>query len=695
MPYIFENEIGDLPFDAELSSKMVPVRKDGDSVVYRNRAMPDKLIEGLHPSLKTYNDMFLRAVELYKDKPCLSYRPYDYEKKKSKDYFVSLSYAEVNEKRLAIGSGILASLKEVVPELVDRHVNNYKSYTLDHHSPIVSIYSANRHEWLISDIACHAYSLSNTACYDNLGDDVTAHILDITDSPIVFCSGDKVEKLLRFKKNGKCPVKVVVSFDPVSSSAKTLYSEAGLRLYEFSELEALGKKAAFDVLPPRPETLFTISFTSGTTGAMPKGVMLDHKASVCAMCYLMAGQPFVKDGKTFAFLPLTHLYERETSAYALCRGYNIGVSDIAYPGVPYNSFDQLLEDLKLFKPNYISLVPRILTRIESLLKSHVAQLNDGGEVDQIIQKKCAQQSERDFSKGDDFPLESWGNLRRIIGFDELLWIQVASAPTNKYTLQYLKASLSVGVSQMYGLTETFGAMTQSILYEAEPGSCGVGGPSVEFKLLDRPEMNYFVKDLKGELLVRGPQVFRKYYKNPEATAKDIDKDGWFSTGDVVHIRNGRLYVIDRVKNFFKLAQGEYISPERIENLYLSKNPFVLQVYVHGHPSRQFTVAIVGINEEFGYQFVHLKEKGIAKMIAEINKLSFKKKLLAIMNKNVSEYTNGIERARNVYFDINPLTVERNVVTPTMKLKRALASKFFDDIISKLYSEGPLDLESKL
>lgn len=695
MPYLFEDKIEDLPLDLELGSRMVPAGKDGDDIVYRNRALPEKLIEGLHPSLKTYDDMFNRAVRLHGQKPCLSYRPYNYARARSEPFFKSLSYSEVHRRRLAIGSGILACLKLAVPEEVDRHVRDYKKYDIDNYSPMVSIYLANRHEWLLADLACHAFSFTNTACYDNLGDDVTSHILTITGSPIIFCLGDKVEKLGKFSEAKDFPVKVVVSFDPVSPVRRSKLMETGIQVYEFSELEAIGSRAQYQPMPPHPETLYTISFTSGTTGAMPKGVMLNHKASVCAMCYLMAGQPLVEEGKTFAFLPLTHLYERETSAYALVRGYNIGLPDIAYEGTPYNAFETLLEDLKLFKPHYISLVPRILTRIESLIKSHVSKLPTKEVVEDVINKKIAQQSTADFCKGDDFGLQAWKDLRKLIGFDNLLWIQVASAPTNKYTLQYLKGSLDIGVSQMYGLTETFGAMTQSLIYEAEPGSCGVGGLSVEYKLQDRTEMGYHVKENKGELLVRGPQVFERYFKNPEATAKDIDKKGWFSTGDVVELRSGRLYVIDRVKNFFKLAHGEYISPEKIENLYLSKNPFITQVYVHGHPSRDYTIAIVGINEPFGHEFVKRAGLNALEMITEINKPTHKQKLLALMNKNVANFTNGIERARNVFFDINPLTVERNVVTPTMKLKRALASKFFDDVITSLYNEGPLDSASKL
>ena len=112
----------------------------------------------------------------------------------------------------------------------------------------------------------------------------------------------------------------------------------------------------------------------------------------------------------------------------------------------------------------------------------------------------------------------------------------------------------------------------------------VGGPTlgIEFKLVDIPEMEYWSADNRGEVCVRGDSVFRGYFKNEEATAATIDKDGWNHTGDVgMLLPNGALKLIDRKKNIFKLQQGEYISPERIENIVCRDCEWVAEMFLHG------------------------------------------------------------------------------------------------------------------
>ena len=130
----------------------------------------------------------------------------------------------------------------------------------------------------------------------------------------------------------------------------------------------------------------------------------------------------------------------------------------------------------------------------------------------------------------------------------------------------MKAALNVGIMQGYGLSESFAGCMASSKFEPEAATCGATSITTEVKLKDLVEMGYTSKDEggpRGELLLRGPQIFREYYKNPEETAKAIDEDGWFHTGDVAKINSkGRISIIDRAKNFFKLAQGEYVTPEK-------------------------------------------------------------------------------------------------------------------------------------
>ncbi|KAG7663115.1 FAA24, partial [[Candida] subhashii] len=156
-----------------------------------------------------------------------------------------------------------------------------------------------------------------------------------------------------------------------------------------------------------------------------------------------------------------------------------------------------------------------------------------------------------------------------------------------------------------------------------------------------------------------------------------------------------------VKNFFKLQQGEYISPEKIENRYLSSNPMISQLYVHGDSLKEYLVGIVGIEYEKGLKF--LNQLGYNKigmsseeMLIEMNSVNVKSKFLDMINKNVNGKLHGFEILHNIHIEINPLTVERDVVTPTFKIKRPVASRFFGAIFHRLYEiEQSLVLAARL
>ena len=192
-------------------------------------------------------------------------------------------------------------------------------------------------------------------------------------------------------------------------------------------------------------------------------------------------------------------------------------------------------------------------------------------------------------------------LREKFGLRSVEYMVTGSSPNSPDTLKFLKAALNIGISNGYGSTESFAGIMRTKSFDHNPGSVGPIGITTEFRLKDLPEMNYTTKDKegpRGELLLRGPQIFREYYKNPEATAEAFDKDGWFHTGDVARVdpeNDNRLFIIDRAKNFFKLAQGEFVTPEKIENVYLATNPHLQQLFVHGNSLESYLVGIVGLD----------------------------------------------------------------------------------------------------
>lgn len=729
-----------LPFDPNSIIDSVAI----DSVnkpytpTYRNQRIPDRLVSNIHPQLNTYEKLFKNSAKVFRDKPCLGGRPYDYEKGQSGSYFKSYSYGEVDERRLNLGSGILHVLqnnpfktKSVGHQKIDNHLRDWKKYGRvegdreDNCSFIVSIFSANRLEWVLSDLACSAFSLTNTALYDTIGPDATRHILELTKSPLVISSKDKIKVVIDLKRQFPEELRdliSLVSMDPLfhnSGNSKiqaedhslvTYAKEYGIILLDISEVEGIGSSHRVDELPPTPETMYTVSFTSGTTGARPKGVILTQENAATAVTFLSSTMRQIENGKAFIFLPLTHIYERKTTGFALAAGYYLGFPQLTVNpnGKPTNPFENLMEDLTIFKPHYLSLVPRILTKMESLTKSAIAdsEKETAETLNRIVNYKLRKHIEADGSNGYHEEYDNFGpykDLRSRFGFDNLLWTQTASAPISPLTLVYLKAGLNIGLRQLYGLTESFGAVSLSDEYEAEPGSCGSIGIGCEMKLQEVPAMGYLAEENKGELLLRGPQIFKGYYRNPEETASALDKDGWFHTGDIGRInpKTGRLYIIDRLKNFFKLAQGEYISPEKIENTYLSSNPILSQLYVHGDSLQPYLVGIVGIEYAAGLKFMddacgYKSPLSPEQLITELNKAENKKKFLTKINSTLQGKLLGFEKLHNIDIDINPLTVDKDVVTPTLKIKRGIASKYFKGIFDNLYGEGSIvRVKSKL
>lgn len=708
------------------------------TATYRNQLSPDRLISNLHPQLNTYHRLFQNSVKIFRDKPCLGGRPYDYEKGVSENHFKSYSYTEVEERRMNLGSGILHIL-QINPyktnspghQKIDNHFKNWRNYgkvekdRAENCSFILSIFSANRLEWVLADLACTAYSITNTALYDTLGPESTRFILELTKSPIVIASKDKISTIIDLKK--QFPEQLsdlisIISMDPLFHKSSNpnlraadalLISQANeleMNLLDIYEVENIGKSNRVNELPPTPETMYTISFTSGTTGSKPKGVMLTQENAVTAITFLTTTMRQVENGKAFIFLPLTHIYERKTTGFALATGYYLGFPQLTVTptSTPPNTFDNLIDDLKTFKPHYLSLVPRILTRMESMTKSSISSADNeiSTKLNEIIDYKLKTQAQADGSNAHHVDYDNHGpykDLRSVFGFDNLLWTQTASAPISPLTLIYLKAGLNIGLRQLYGLTESFGAVSLSDEFEAKPGSCGSIGVGCEMRLEEVPSMGYLAEHNKGELLLRGPQIFKGYYRNEEETTKALDKDGWFHTGDIARInpQNGRLYIIDRLKNFFKLAQGEYISPEKIENVYLSSNPILAQFYVHGDTLQSYLVAIVGVEHAPASAFMrdvcgYKSELSPQNLVTEINKTDNKKKFIANINSTVKDKLQRFENVRNVYIDINPLTVDRDVVTPTLKIKRGIASKYFRTVFDGLYAEGTLsDVKGKL
>lgn len=682
--------------------KVPGTKKSGYSHVYRGFASTE-LIETIHPKLNNMEILFQHAVNLFPNDDCLGQRFFNNTVQNGFDGFYTFqSFKKVLERRNNLASGLI-KLVTTNPNFV-RNEDTFKN---GKPSFIVSLYCANRPEFILTDLACAAYSLPTTALYDSLGPESSKYILDITRSPVMILSKDKIKAMLKLKKKEDLGnLLVLVSIDSLDDNDSVLIQEAknvGLQLVDYASLEELGKRNLLniDFNVPTPDTIHHICFTSGSTGH-PKGCVITHRNVVAFIsafqsfgrglvsCYYKPSEETWnnKDDENQQFrylssLPLAHIYERTLTLVHLVSGVSIG-----FPTLPGSL--SLVDDWRVLKPHSVSSVPRIWNRIEQTTRQVLQNYDFSGET-------------IDTSGVDKFLTRT--KVRNHFGLGKVRYITTGAAPLSHDTIRYINDHFAVGFIQGFGMSETTSAISTSDPFKADYDTSTVGGcfPSVEIRLKDVPHLGYSSTDIpraRGELLVRGPQVFSGYYRNDKVTEESFDEDGFFKTGDVAAIdEKGRLYIIDRVKNFFKLSQGEYITPERIENTYLANSPLLTQIYVHGDSLRDFLVGIIGVDPD-GFKG-WLKSIGTdADDYEELQKhfcdQNIKKSFVETINNHIiNSGLQGFEKVHNIHIDLEPLQVADGVLTPTFKLKREVAKKKFQDIFTKLYGEGSLFRKPRL
>jgi len=284
------------------------------------------------------------------------------------------------------------------------------------------------------------------------------------------------------------------------------------------------------------------------------------------------------------------------------------------------------------------------------------------------------------------------------GFQRCRGMVTGSAPIDPSLHQFLRAAFGNDFIQGYGLTESYAVGLAQLEGDFSSGNCGAVGVGMEVCLQSVPDMEYMVTDSpnpRGELLLRGKSRFREYYRNPEETAKAIIDDGWFRTGDIAEIDSmGRVKIVDRVKNVLKLAQGEYVSPERIENVYLANTNILAQAFVHGDSTQAFLVSVFGVDPVAFAPFASAVLKktikpddlDAIKAAAKDNKVrkAVVKELDKIGKKNKF---NSYEKVRAVHLEVEPFTIENELLTPTLKLKRPQSAKKFRAQIDSMYEEA--------
>lgn len=464
----------------------------------------------------------------------------------------------------------------------------------------LGIFSKNREEWAMVNLACLRSDITIVPFYDSLGKEALALVLNSTEVTTMCVEKSILDTLIKLRE-GECKyLQNVVCFDEVTAEQSAQAKAVGLTLYHFNDVIKAGEENPQVVLrEPKPESIYMFCYTSGTTGDA-KGAKITHYGPLSNSYFWDNGHvDYTQDDVVISYLPLAHAYEQSTFVKSIAVGFQIG----------YYSGDalKLMEDVVALKPTVFNTVPRILNRLHSKITEGVA--SKSGFAQWLFNKAIKEKSEAFKMNGtlvhSAYDATLLKPIRSILG-GRVRLITTGAAPISAEVLAFLQVAFSASIMEGYGQTEgLILSLTDRFDVNSE-GTVGGPAPSIRFRLKDIPEMNYLHTDKpypRGELQFYGTTLFKGYFKNPERTAEAFSEDGWINSGDVaVILPNGNIKIIDRAKNIFKLAQGEYVAPEKLENIYVQA-PLIAQIFVHGDSLQSYLVAIVVPDPEVLPKFV--------------------------------------------------------------------------------------------
>jgi long-chain acyl-CoA synthetase len=532
---------------------------------------------------------------------------------------------------------------------------------------------------IYADLACASQSLFTVSIYDTLGPEATEYIINHVELTSVVTALNHVVALLKLKP--RLPsLKFILVLDPLSAGElpgeskgellSSLAQEMGVSIHYVKDVEALGEKSPLPYNPPTPDDIVTINYTSGTTGN-PKGVVLTHRNAVAGYCNTMVMLGSDQDTVLISFLPLAHIYERLGEHTALATGASIGYF--------HGNIAELVDDMKLLRPTTFNGVPRLFNRFGTVIKQNtIQQTGVKGALSRhvISTKMAALKDKHNPTNKHAFYDRIWAKkVQKAFGLDRCKTMVSGSAPIDPSLHQFLRVVFGNNFTQGYGLTETYAIALVQVEGDYSEGNCGAVTPNTEVCLLDVPDMEYTSSDKpypRGELLIRSTTQFREYFRNPEETAKAVDSQGWFHTGDICSVDEmGRFKIIDRRKNVLKLAHGEYISPERIENVYLANCGYLATAYVHGDSHQSCLVALFGVAPD---HFAPFASKVLGEDIdmadmealkrAMSNKVVEKAVLRDLDRVGKKSRFNSYEKVKAVRLFLEPFSIENELLTPT-------------------------------
>jgi len=603
-------------------------------------------------SEKTMNDVFHNRVHKYGDRLAIE--------KKMGGVWHGATWNEYYDRARAVGLGLWS--------LGVRKGN------------MVSLLSENRLEWLYTDMGSLGIGVCVIPVYPTLASEEIEYIINNSESKIIVPENkNQLKKVLEIVD--KCPSleKIIVMEEKDAVGHPKVMS--------FKELMKLGYKknaedpTLFEKLSQEVtvDDLATIVYTSGTTG-LPKGAMITHGNIFWVVKSLDAIRPpFASDKDcTVPFLPLSHVFERIAGHfYGMYCGITASYAE---------SIETLLADFEEKRPTMILAVPRVC---EKVYQKIMAQVKEQSPFKQKIfawgQKVGDRISERrEKHRRIPFFLKLKYKIAYAIIFKKLqnklggrvTWMTASGAPTAEEIIRFFNAA-GITVIQGYGMTEATAPATMQSLADYRIGTTGKPIPGMDIKIAD-----------DGEILLKGGNVIKGYWKLPNETRDAFTPDGYFMSGDIgMFDEEGNLLITDRKKDLIITSGGKNIAPQKIENMFKS-DPLFTQFIVIGERKKYLT-GLCNINPDEAATLA--REEGIT--FNNPAELLENKKFIDIVQKHVDErnkHLGSFENIIKIRIVKSDFSQEGGELTPSLKLKRKVVLQKYNDLIDEMYGKEAVD-----
>jgi long-chain acyl-CoA synthetase len=492
----------------------------------------------------------------------------------------------------------------------------------------VSILSSTRAEWVESDVAILLAGAVTVPIYQSNTPKECEYILRDSQARVIFV--EDAAQRAKVADLGVTIVELGAGLDTLRADGRAWL--AGNRL-----------DAANAV---KPEDIFTIVYTSGTTGP-PKGVVLTH-GNICFEVEALEGAlPIGPDDEQLLFLPLAHIFAKLLEWTAIAQGAVTAFAE----GLP-----KLVDNLKEIRPTYMGAVPRVYEKVFAKVQAGFAEKRRKPVTRLILDWALAAGRRRPSFGSRLADRLVFAKVQATFG-GRLRFLVSGGAPLAREIAEFFH-TCGILILEGYGLTETTAATHVNRPDRFRFGTVGPALPGVEIRIA-----------ADGEILARGPNILPEYFGKPDATREALEPDGWFHTGDIGVIEDGFLRITDRKKDIIVTAGGKNVAPQNLEGALKAQCPYVSQVMVHGD-KRPYLVALITVNPDLA---------GRPEAAAEIGTAVEK------LNGALASY----ETIKKFKILPTDLSQEAGELTPTLKVKRKQVSEKYREVLDSLYAtENP-------